>query len=249
MGGAVTALMVDGNRSTLGVPGMNYSTLLQRSTDFGRGSPEEGPPSNMGIPSYAWIIYHAYPGEADRQVLLALLQMLWDRGEADGYAQHMTIHPLPDTPAHKVLMHVAFGDHQVSDWTAAVEARTIGAYLHTPTLDPARDPLAGGSYFGSIPPIPRYPWPGSAIVVWDSGAISPGCKLGTGTPPFTDTPPINGCPSDVTPSQWGGNDPHELPRRTPAARLQKSEFDQPNGMVHDVCGGLPCHSATYSGVP
>ena len=94
-----------------------------------------------------------------------------------------------------------------------------------------------------------YPWSGSAIVVWDSGAIGPNCSLGTGAPPFTDTPPIDGCPSDVSSSQWGGNDPHELPRRTPAARLQKSEFDQPNGMVFDTCGGLACHSASYSGVP
>jgi hypothetical protein len=249
MGGAVTAFMIDGNRSTLGVPGMNYSTLLQRSTDFGTGAPSEGPPQNMGIPSYAWLVYHAYPDEAARQVVLGLMQMLWDRGEADGYAEHMTTKPLPNTPAHTVLMQVAFGDHQVSNWTAAVEARTIGAYIHAPTLDLARDPLGGATYFGLIPAIPSYPWPGSAIVVWDSGAPNGDCSLGVGAPPFTNTPPINGCPSTVPPSQWGGNDPHELPRRTSAARLQKSEFDQPTGGVYDVCNGQPCHSTDYSSVP
>jgi hypothetical protein len=228
---------------------MNYSTLLQRSTDFGTGAASEGPPQNMGIPSYAWLVYNAYPAEADRQVVFALMQMLWDRGEADGYAENMTTHPLPNTPAHTVLMHVAFGDHQVSDWTAAVEARTIGAYIHTPTLDPERDPLAGPSYFGMIPAIPYYPWPGSAIVVWDSGAPNGDCSLGTGAPPLTDTPPIDGCPASVPSSQWGGNDPHELPRNTVAARLQKSEFDEPNGKVYDVCNGLPCHSTEYSGIP
>jgi hypothetical protein len=249
MGGAVAALMVDGNRSTIGVPGMNYSTLLQRSTDFGTGAASEGPPQNMGLPSYAWLVYKAYPAEADRQIVFALMQMLWDRGEADGYAENMTTHPLPNTPAHTVLMQVAFGDHQVSNWAAGVEARTIGAYIHTPTLDPQRDPTGGSQYFGLIPAIPYYPWPGSAIVVWDAGKPNSNCSLGVGAPPLTNTPPIDGCPSGVDPSQWGANDPHEFPRNTVAARLQKSEFDEPNGKVYDVCNGLPCHSTNYSGIP
>ena len=71
----------------------------------------------------------------DRQLWLSQIQLLWDRGEANGYAQHMTTDPLPDTPRHKVLMHVAFGDHQVSDTTAEVEARTIGARAYQPALD------------------------------------------------------------------------------------------------------------------
>jgi hypothetical protein len=255
MGGAVAALMVDGSRATIGVPGMNYSTLLQRSSDFGTGAASEGPPNQVpdqnlnGLPSYAWLVYKAYPAEADRQVVFALMQMLWDRGEADGYAENMTTHPLPNTPAHTVLMHVAFGDHQVSNFAAAVEARTIGAYIHTPTLDPERDPTGGSEYFGLIPAIPYYPWPGSAIVVWDAGKPNANCSLGVGAPPFTNTPPIDGCPSGVPASQWGANDPHEFPRNTPAARQQKSDFDEPNGVVNDVCNGQPCHTYNYSGIP
>ena len=34
MGGALTALSVDLTRSVLGVTGMNYSTLLNRSSDW-----------------------------------------------------------------------------------------------------------------------------------------------------------------------------------------------------------------------
>ena len=255
MGGAVAALMVDGSRATIGVPGMNYSTLLQRSTDFGTGAASEGPPNRIpdqnlnGLPSYAWLVYHAYPAEADRQVMLGLMQMLWDRGEADGYAEHATTNPLPNTPAHKVLMQVAFGDHQVTDFAAAAEARTIGAYIHWPALDTARDPTGGSQYFGLIPQIPSYPWNGSAVVVWDSGAPNANCSLGVGAPPFTNTPPIDGCPSGVPPSQWGGNDPHEFPRRTPAARQQKSDFDEPSGAVNDTCGGAACHTYNYSGIP
>ena len=65
---------------------------------------------------------------------------MWDRGEPDGYANHMTTDPLPDTPAHKVLIEMAYGDHQVSNVATEVEARTIGAPLRYPALDPGRLP-------------------------------------------------------------------------------------------------------------
>jgi hypothetical protein len=203
MGGALTAVAPDFNRAVLGVPGMNYSTLLQRSTDFD---------------TYAQLIYPAYPTESTRQLMLAVVQLLWDRGEADGYAQHITTDALPNTPPHTVLMHVAFGDHQVSDTTAEVEARTIGARGYQPVLDPGRSPWPR---LQLIPSIGKFPFGGSAIVFWDSG---------TPAPPITNTP------------NRGGDDPHSRPRSTPAARTQKSEFLKINGHVVDVCGGMPCHA-------
>jgi len=203
MGGALTAVAPDFNRAVLGVPGMNYSTLLQRSVDFD---------------TYATLIYPAYPNESTRQLMFAVIQLLWDRGEADGYAQHITTDALPNTPKHTVLMHVAFGDHQVSDTTAEVEARTIGARGYQPVLDPGRSPWRR---FQLIPPIGKFPFGGSAIVIWDSG---------TPAPPITNTP------------NRGGEDPHSDPRSTPAARVQKSEFLAVDGHVVDVCGGAPCHS-------
>ena len=105
MGGGLTAVAPDFERAALGVPGMNYSTLLNRSVDFD---------------TYAAIIYPNYTKVIDRQLWLSQIQLLWDRGEANGYAHHMTTDPLPDTPRHTVLMHVAFGDHQVSDTAAEV---------------------------------------------------------------------------------------------------------------------------------
>ena len=81
MGGSLTALAPDFNRAVLGVPGMNYSTLLQRSVDFD---------------TYAQLIYPAYPDESTRQLMFAVIQLLWDRGEADGYAQHITSDALPE---------------------------------------------------------------------------------------------------------------------------------------------------------
>jgi hypothetical protein len=146
--------------------------------------------------------------------------MLWDRGEAGGYAQHMTTHPLPGTPPHQVLMHVAFGDHQVAPAAAQVEARTIGARIHRPALAPGwSDEVVP---FWGITPIPAYPYRGSALVVWNSGqAFAP--------------PPTNLAPSGP---QYG-TDPHEFPRAQPGAQLQKATFLL-TGKVIDVCGGGPC---------
>ena len=205
LGGAVTAVSTEWTRAVLGVPAMNYSTLLQRSSDFD---------------TYALILKPAYPDEMDRIVGFSVLQMLWDRAEADGYAAHMTDHPYPGTPAHQVLMHVAFGDHQVANVAADVEARTIGARIRQPALAPGRSPDVV-PYWG-IPAVPSLPWSGSAMVIWDSG---------------NPAPPLG----NVAPTEPAyGEDPHENPRRTPAAQLQKSEFLKPNGTLIDTCSGAPC---------
>ena len=205
-GGALTAIAQDWTRSVLGVTGMNYSTLVQRSVD--------GAPFQQLLDTY-------YPGKVDQQLVFALLQMLWDRSEADGYAQHMTTDPLPGTPAHQVLMHVAFGDHQVSTATAEVEARTIGARLHTPALAPGWSDAVVP--FWGIPPIAAYPYGGSAMVVWNSGKA------------FA-SPPTNLAPAD--PNIYG-QDPHEFPRAQPEAQQQKAIFLL-SGLIVDVCNGGPC---------
>ena len=202
MGGALTALAVDHDRAAIGVPGMNFSELVRRSSDFA---------------PFALALYDSYPNELERPLVLSLIQLLWDRGEADGYAEHMTTDPLPDTPQHRVLMHVALGDHQVTNYAADVEARTIGAATLNPPVDPNRLPEKT-PLFG-IPRITSFPYDGSAIVYWDSG---------TPPPPADEKPPEQ------------GNDPHETPRNQKAAREQKSAFLSPGGKVIDVCGGKPC---------
>jgi len=209
MGGSLTALAPDFDRAVLGVPGMNYSTLLQRSVDFD---------------AYAPLLYGGYPRELERQLWLAQIQLLWDRGESNGYAQHMTSRPLPNTPRHKVLMHVAFGDHQVADVTTLIMARTIGARVRQPALAPGRSPFSNPWY--GLRRIPSYPFDGSALVWWDSG-----------TPPA----PLTNEPNRE------GTDPHSHPRNEVAARRQKSEFLGVGGGVVDVCGGGPCFANGYTG--
>ena len=84
MGGAFMAVSPDATRGTLGVPGMNYSVLLNRSVDFDE---------------YANIaMFPSYPDRLARPLVLSMIQMLWDRGEANGYAHRMTDDPLPNTP-------------------------------------------------------------------------------------------------------------------------------------------------------
>ena len=80
MGGAATAVAQDWTRAVLGVPGMNYSLLLRRSVDFD---------------TYAAILDPAYPDPVEQNLGLSIIQMLWDRAENDGYAQHLTTRSLP----------------------------------------------------------------------------------------------------------------------------------------------------------
>jgi predicted esterase len=203
-GGTLMAIAQDITRGVLGVPGMNYSLLLTRSVDFDQ---------------YKAFLYPAYPNELRRPLLLALIQMLWDRSDPNGYAHHMTTDPLPNTPPHEVLLHEAFGDHQVANVSTEVEARTIGASIHQPAIN------AGRSYevspYPYIPAIPSYPFNGSALIIWDSGSA---------------TPPTENIPPDPMLSP----DPHSDPRKSSIARQQKSDFLQTGGAVTDVCSGIPC---------
>jgi len=201
MGGAVVAVSTDIAAGVLGVTGMDYATLVERSVDFD--------------PFFA-IMRTSYPRRLDQVLGLQIIQMMWDRGEADGYAANLTDHPLPGTPAHRVLMHVALGDHQVSTVTAEVEARTAGIPVHRPLYAVGRsfeaeqgwglDTLTDGAT-------------GSGLVVWDSG--SP-------LPPVGNQPPR------------AGHDPHEDPRRSPLAQAQKDAFLRPGGTIPDECPSVAC---------
>jgi hypothetical protein len=201
-GATVMAVAQDITRGVLGVPGMNYSLLLTRSSDF---------------PEYAGVLYPSYPNELHHPLVLALIQMLWDRAEPNGYAQHIVSDPLPGTPVKEVLLHEAFGDFQVANVATEIEARTMGINIYQPALAPMRHSDVN-PYWG-IAAVPSSPFNGSALVVWDSG---------TATPPTTNTPP------------GPGVDPHGAPRNSVIGRQQKSAFLQTGGSFVDVCSGIPC---------
>ena len=225
LGGALTAVSPDFTRASLGVPAMGYSTLLTRSIDFD---------------TYASILYPAYPNELSRPLALSLIQMLWDRSEPNGYAHRMTTNPLANTPPHEVLMNVALGDHQVTNYQADVEARTIGAQIHAPVVYDGRWPNFDVAW--NIPRIATYPYNGSAIVYWDGGPVrddpdNPGEVLGT------DVPPLGNVPNTT------GEDPHGLPRATPAEQQMVSDFLTPNASSHitDTCNGQACFDFNFDG--
>ncbi len=223
MGGALTAVSPDFTRASLGVPAMNYSVLLPRSVDFDE---------------FAQVFYPYYPNETSRPLVLDMMQMLWDRGEPDGYASRMTSNPLPGTPAHQVLLDIAFGDHQVTDYQADVEARTIGASAHKPVLYKGRWPNT--NLLWEVPKISGYPYTGSAAYYWDIGPVRPNpakpeSTIGTEPPPYENLP------------NRTGEDPHSAPRAAPAEQQLVSDFFNGAIQASDKCGGKACYAGSFTG--
>ena len=202
LGGALLAIGQDFTRGVLGEAGMNYSFLLPRSVDFD---------------DYKVIYAPAYPDPYDQLIGIQLIQMLWDRGETNGYANHVTSDPLPGTPAKTVLLLGAVGDHQVSEYALQIQARTMGAAGHVPYA--AADRTTNEDKGFGITPIPSYPWAGSAYFLFDTG--SP-------LSPLVNLPPRD------------GHDPHDDTPRIPAVQDLKDAFLRPDGVAIDVCNGAPC---------
>ena len=229
LGPAITALAPDFTRSVYGVPGMNYSMLLPRSIDFD---------------DYELIFKPAYSGRLERSMILGIIQTLWDRGEANGWALHATDDPPPGTPKHKALLEIVVGDHQVSQYSGEALARTLGASVRTPVFTPGRSdetvPFWGVRTGG--------PASGSWAVMFDSGpcrkasdqqplectgssrAFRDAGGVGTPVPPAAPTAPRF------------GQDPHgifDLARGEQAAAF----FD---GSFRDVCpAGVACRLSMW----
>ena len=234
MAGAVVALSKRITHAVLGVPGMNYSILLRRSSDF-QIQNGEGP--GIGATGFNFALQQNYPNDLDLAFIYSLSTIVWERTENAGFASNMTDKPLPNTPKHAFLLHPGYGDHQVSQWTNDILARSAGMSVirgMTPASRFATDyPRSGTKYgvhkpFFGIPEITSFPFTGSALVYWDSG------------PDFVDAPPLYNAPPRTK------QDPHEHVRRAPGARAQKSAF-----MRSDVSGGAvinSCVPGTLEGV-
>ena len=216
MGGAVSAVSTEWTRVILGVPGMDYGgLLLNRSVDWNE---------------YSAIYDKAYTDPVDQQVVLQLAQLLWDRGENEGYAEHLTSNPYPGIAAKQVFIIENYGDHQVANVSAEMLARTIGAQNHQPAFNP--------SFFGGSPRMNE-----PVVVQWglsklnQTKAAKAGLVLwdyGTPTPPTTDLAP-NG-------SAYGA-DPHGDGRGNASLLTQITTF-LATGVIPDVCGGQACQSST-----
>lgn len=243
MGGAYTALAPDVDYGVLGVPGINYSTLLSRSVDFdeyahGVLDLGTGPKYIPGVG-----LYDNYTNKAEFPVIFSIMQLLWDRGEGNGYVSSLNPAngPLPNTNPHQVLLGVADGDHQVANIAAEVEARTIGAKRYAPTLLPVRH--WDNEFFG-IPSIDPPYANQNTMVYYDGGPTGwtnpVGSKQGSKVAPIENVPPR---------PEWGyGGDPHGYPRISPDGISQAASFLSGDGVP--TCASLTkyCFSNGWDGV-
>lgn len=173
LGGAVSAITNEWDRVVLGVPGINYSLLLTRSSNW---------------PRFQTVFDAAYTTPVDRLLALELIQLLWDRGENQGYVQHLVDDTYDGVTPKSVLMVQAFGDHQVANVSTEVLARTIGAVAQSPALGEGRSPDVEPLW--GIDAIEGTVTEGAVLALWDFGSPAP--------------PPVNLPPTDPE----YGEDPH-----------------------------------------
>ncbi|HEY8426974.1 MAG TPA: hypothetical protein VIL20_01315 [Sandaracinaceae bacterium] len=199
VGTIVMATTLDVERGVLGVPGSGYPLLLHRSSVF---TPFTG------------IIRSSYRGEDAISIFLAALGTGWDAFDPLTFAPHLAGNPLPGTPDHAVLYHVAKEDRQVVNEASFISARAAGAVL----MEPAVRPIFGletATYPATLP---------AALVEYDFGIPD-------------DPTPLD--PPDGDPSQPDEGDTHGWLRRYPPAQDQMVHFLRTGEMI-DVCGGEPC---------
>ncbi|MCW5893211.1 MAG: hypothetical protein KIT14_22070 [bacterium] len=228
-GGAIMGIAEEFDRGFLAVPAANYSTLLHRSIDFD---------------PYLALTRGNYPDRLDEQLILALAQQLWDRAEPQGYLPHILPGTLSDPPVpHKILIHMATYDSEVSNLGTEIEVRSLGI----PQLTPVHR-----SFF-QIPEMAA-PFDGSAFVEIDPqlgfsrcnvpGQANPGavCETDADCPGVGDPPTRTRCDAGVPPltntAPTFNNRAHGS-TSSDAAGAQISAFLSPNGRIEQFCTG-PC---------
>jgi hypothetical protein len=154
--------------------------------------------------------------------------MLWDRAESNGYAHHMTRDPPAGTPAHQVMLQVAYSDHQVANISAEVEARTMGARLKVPSLGPDSPHWSVNPAYGMrAMPFGPSSRGQSVLIYWFSS------DRGLAMPPNGNIPPTI------------GGDPHSDPRKDNAGSDQVAHWLRTGELV-DVCAAAPCVTTAES---
>lgn len=136
-------------RGVVGVGGGNYSTMLERSTDW---------------PTYKTILLGTYPDPFDVVLAISLFQQRWDKTETSGIANVVLAGTATGTPPKQMLLHMAIGDDEVPNLATEWQARSMGipvlapASAYTPYgMTEMTGPIAGGS----------------ALVIMDGGAPRP----------------------------------------------------------------------------
>lgn len=213
MGLFTAALTPDIERFNIDVGAINFSLLLQRSTQF---SVFETVLATVGLTD-----------PLDSAIGLGLLHEQWVTSEPAAYARHITglvEPPLPGSIPKKILMTVAWLDKQVSNQASEVAARTLGI----PNLD-------GASLVRGLQQLPDesagVAGLDSAYVIYDVGSFD------VFDPAYDAViPPLaNSIPSDLC-------DPHARRLTIPASNQQLVAFLQPGGRIRNFCDGI-CDAA------
>ena len=105
------ALSPDVERAALLVGGINYSTMIPRSSNW---------------PDYERIMDSFYDQRIDRELLMTVVEGLWEQSEPAGWVTHVIADPVPGTPTKKLLYQVARDDSQVPNIASDAAARTMG---------------------------------------------------------------------------------------------------------------------------
>ncbi len=141
MGSSLMGFSPDLERGVLNVGAAGWSTLFQRSTNWGL---------------FKLFIDGSYPDKIDQQVLLEIMQAHFDPFDGLSIAPHVLEAPLEGNPPKQVLLQMAVNDVSVPNLATELEARTLGLPLLSDSpleiwgLSPADAPLA------------------SALTVWDT---------------------------------------------------------------------------------
>lgn len=148
------AISPDIDVGALGVPGINYNFLVQRSIDFDQ------------FMAIALMAYDNDPSKVG--LILAAVQSLWDMTDPASYYKHLINEPFPGNNEKHVLLHPAKGDHQVSPLTNLIVANSgvgvkvmEGWDVDITHLGPNLQEQAYGP--------DTAPYKGSGVVLWDFG--------------------------------------------------------------------------------
>ena len=151
-GPTVMAVSPDLRRGILAVPGNNYSTMLQRSTNFAQ---------------FTSFIALAYRHGIDQGLVVSIVQQLWDTTDSVSYYRRLfaSAASAPADQRH-VLLLVSKGDKQVAVVTNEILARTYPEHLAVMApYDSERVPWGVEET--------AYPTTGSALVMFDFGNAWP----------------------------------------------------------------------------
>ena len=161
-----------------GVPGHNYSMLMERSSNYYGGD-------QLG---YADFVALAFSDRVDQSMLIpTVLQLLWDKIDPISYLRRLTHQPFDEDMPKYGLFGLAKGDYQVAVVTKEITARSG---IDIPILENYDREI--GEPWGVD--VVSYPHEGSGIVMYDFG--NPWPHLGN-HPPEDELGDPHGLPREL----------------------------------------------------